>query len=106
MQRHSTVEQRIQWIAELMMQERPHGRISALSREHQIARQTLYRWKAKAERALQAVYSPEANPKKQEAGLQRAVLTLFVEGHSSYRGIQTCIKELLGEDIVQRRFQP
>ena len=31
--------------------------------------------------------------------MQRAVLTLFVEGHSSYRGIQTCIKELLGEDI-------
>jgi hypothetical protein len=82
-----------------MVQERPHGLVSALSREHQVPRQTFYRWKAKGERALREVFSPIASLKKQEPRLQRAVLTLFVEGHSSYRGIQTCIKELLGENI-------
>jgi hypothetical protein len=42
--------------------------------------------------------------------LPRAVLTLLVEGHASYRGIQTCLAVLLGQhvslgtitDIVQR----
>ena len=43
---------------------------------------------------------PEIGGSRQrQVELLRAVLTLFVEGHSSYRGINKCIKELLGEHI-------
>jgi hypothetical protein len=31
--------------------------------------------------------------------LQRAVLTLLIQGHASYRGIQACLKELLGREV-------
>ncbi len=36
-----------------------------------------------------------ANPPE----LERAVLTLFVQAHASYRGIQACLKELLGLEV-------
>src|SRR5947208_13018759 len=40
-------------------------------------------------------------PKEPQATipLQRAVLTLLVEGHASYRGIQTCLAVLLGQQV-------
>ena len=31
--------------------------------------------------------------------LERAVLTLLVEAHASYRGIQSCLECLLGEQV-------
>jgi hypothetical protein len=39
---------------------------------------------------------PKEEPKEEELRIERAVLTLFTEGHSSYRGIQVCLKVLLG----------
>src|SRR5437879_267723 len=40
-------------------------------------------------------------PKEPQATipLERAVLTLLVEGHASYRGIQTCLAVLLGQHV-------
>ena len=73
--------------------------MSQLSRDHQVSRQTLYRWKAKVEEAIQEALSPAAAKCQRKVQIQRAVLILFVEAHGSYRGIQICMKELLGEDV-------
>jgi len=99
MQHCSTVQQRSQWVSQMLVQERQHGLVSQLSRDYQVSRQTLYRWKAEVEQAIQEALNPTAAKSKRKGWIERAVLTLFVEGHSSYRGIQTCMKELLGEQV-------
>ncbi len=95
----STVQQRSQLAHQLLVEGRPHGLVSQLSRDYQISRQTVYRWRAKAEQAIQEAFSPFAAMSQRKVNIQRAVLILFVEAHGSYRGIQTCMKELLGVDI-------
>src|SRR6266513_2245454 len=77
----STAQQRAQWVSILMAQEGSYGVVSQLGKQAQVSRQTLYSWKAKGRSAL------------------RAVLTLLVEGHASYRGIQTCLAVLLGQQV-------
>src|SRR5690242_17142395 len=96
----STPAERRQWVTPLLVDTRPHGLVSQISRERQVSRKTLYQWKAAAEQAIdQALGAP-----KEEAlhctPVERAVLTLFVEGHSSYRGIKSCIWEMLGARIT------
>src|SRR5260370_21964257 len=99
MQHCSTVQRRNQWVSQMLVQEGQHGLVSQLSRDYQVSRQTLYRWKAEVEQAIQEALNPTAAKSKRKGWIERAVLTLFVEGHSSYRGIQTCMKELLGEQV-------
>lgn len=94
----STVSQRVHWVNELLAHEGMYGEVSQMSRSNAVSRQTLYSWKAKGQRALEAAFIPK-KPPTQEAKppeLQRAILTLLVQGHASYRGIQACLKELLG----------
>jgi hypothetical protein len=93
----STAQQRAQWVSVLMAQQGTYGVVSHLSQEVNVSRQTLYSWKAKGQRALQAAFEPKAP----QAGLplERAVLTLLVEGHASYRGIQVCLEVLLGQHV-------
>src|SRR6266852_3344681 len=97
----STISQRVRRISELVAQEGTYGVVSQMSRSSGVSRQTLYTWKAKGQRALEAACSP----KQPQAAvtpsgeLQRAVLTLLIQGHASYRGIQACLKELLGRDV-------
>jgi len=94
----STVSQRVQWVSHLLAHEGTYGEISQMSRSRGVSRQTLYAWKAKGQRALEGAFTP----RKPQAhlvkplDLQRAVLTLLVQAHASYRGIQACLKELLG----------
>ena len=99
MQHCSTVQQRSEWVSQMLAHSRQHGLVSQLSRDNQVSRQSLYRWKAKGKRALEEALSPEVQQGKQEGRIERAVLTLFVEGHSSYRGIQACMQELFGEKV-------
>jgi len=74
-----------------------------MSRRYEVSRQTLYRWKAKGQRALEAAFEAE-KPQLEAAGrLDRAVLTRLLEGHASYRGIQACLKGLLGEQASAGR---
>jgi hypothetical protein len=93
----STAQQRAQWVSIFMAQQGSYGVVSELSQQAEVSRQTLYSWKAKGQRALQAVFEPKAP----QAGLplERAVLTLLVEGHASYRGIQVCLEVLLGQHV-------
>jgi len=92
----STAQQRIEWITQLLASPDYHGRVSQLSREHHVARQTLYRWKQKAEQALQDMFIPPPKPARSDGDLAREVLTLLVETHASYRQIQTGLQKLLG----------
>ena len=66
-----------------------------------VSRQTLYSWKAKGQRALEAACAPKPPQAAvtPSGELQRAVLTRLFQGHASYRGIQACLKELLGLDV-------
>ena len=80
-----------------MAQEGTYGIISQLSQQAEVSRQTLYSWKAKGQRALEAAFEPKQP--KAPMQLERAVLTLLLEGHASYRGIQTCLAVLLGHHV-------
>jgi len=81
----------------MLAHEGAYGVVSQLSRNQQVSRQTLYSWKGKGRRALEAAFEPI----KAEVAipLERAVLTLLVEGHASYRGIQRCLAILLGQEV-------
>lgn len=97
----STANQRMQWVSHLLAHEGQYGEVSQMSQSQRVSRQTLYEWKAKGQRALEAALapSPAPMPLKRRPDLQRAVLTLLVEGHASYRGIQSCLAVLLGEQV-------
>ncbi len=92
----STAQQRSEWISQLLVPQPAHGLLSQLSRTHQIARQTLYRWKVKGAQALQAALEPSHGPVKRTIQVQEQVLTLLIEAHASYRDIQACLLKLCG----------
>jgi transposase-like protein len=70
-----------------------------MSRSQDVSRQTLYSWKRKGQVALEAALAPKQEPAGSGQQLERAVLTLLIQGHASYRGIQACLKELLGLEV-------
>jgi transposase-like protein len=97
----STASQRVHWVSQLLAHEGTYGEISQMSRSQHVSRQTLYTWKAKGQRVLEAALVPKAQQAHvaRLVDLERAVLTLLVEGHASYRGIQTCLAVLLGQQV-------
>src|SRR5437870_4297648 len=50
----STASQRVRWVSHLLAHEGTYGEISQMSRSQQVSRQTLYTWKQKGQRALEA----------------------------------------------------
>jgi hypothetical protein len=72
-----------------------------MSSLHEVSRQTLYSWKERGEQALRRALTPkeQLGQVQPDVKLERAILILFVESHASYRGIQTCMKELLGMEV-------
>jgi transposase len=95
----STPSQRVQWVSELLAQEGRYGVVSQMSRRHDVSRQTLYTWKGKGQAALEAALARKQEPSESDQPLERAILTLLVEGHASYRGIQRCLWSLLGQQV-------
>jgi transposase-like protein len=95
----STASQRAHWVSTLIADEGSYGVVSQMSQHYQVSRQTLYSWKAKGQSALKAAFEPRKGQDEVEPELDRAVLTLLVEGHASYRGIQTCLAVLLGQHV-------
>lgn len=95
----STVSQRVHWVSALIAGEGTYGVVSQLSRTYEVSRQSLYQWKAKGQGALQEALAPKKPQREANAQLPRAVLTLLVQGHASYRGIQACLQELLGQEV-------
>ena len=64
-----------------------------------VSRQTLYAWEAHGLAALEAAFTPAAPAPVRSPALERAVLTLLVEGHASYRGIHACLGALGYEPV-------
>lgn len=97
----STLSQQARQVSELIAQEGTYGIVSQMSQQIGVSRQTLYSWKTKGQRALEAALVPKQpqTAATQPGELQRAVLTLLIQGHASYRGIQACLKELLGLEV-------
>src|SRR5437588_6050603 len=75
-----------QWVSTLVAHSGSYGLVSALSQQLGVARQTLYRWKAKGLARLEAAFAPPSQAAAPPSPLERAILTLLVEGHASYRG--------------------
>ena len=95
----STGSQRVHRVSQLLAHEGTYGEISQMSRSQRVSRQTLYTWKEKGQRALEAALVPNT-PQVRVAkpiDLQRAVLTLLVEGHASYRGDLSVLGRAVGE---------
>jgi len=69
--------------------------VGELARQIGVARQTLYEWRQQGQAALRAAFTAPPPAGGSARALERAVLTLLVRGHASYRGIQDCLR-LLG----------
>ena len=83
------LQQRIQAVGQ-MVTTRAYGAVTQLSHSLGVSRRTLYNWAKRGYQALEQLFpSPTIAPNNQ---LERQVLTLLVEGHCSYRGIQTCLR--------------
>jgi hypothetical protein len=94
-QRHaSTPTERAQVVSQMIAQAGEYGVVTALSRSFGVSRQTLYTWEAVGLAALEAAFTPAAPAPIRTPSLERAVLTLLVEGHASYRGIHACLAAL------------
>jgi hypothetical protein len=94
----STREDRVHIISQIIAQP-CYGLISQLSRVHQVSRQTLYRWSAIGRQTLEEALGTPAVPMKQTTSVSTLVLTLLVETHASYRGIQSTLRRLHGIKI-------
>jgi len=70
-----------------------------MSQSHDVSRQTLYTWKGKGQAALEAALARKQEPSESDQQLERAILTLLVEGHASYRGIQRCLWSRLRQQV-------
>ncbi len=101
----STVTQRVEWVSELLASSGNYGVVSQLSRTIGVSRQTLYNWKAKGQAALRAALAPAKDRMAgDEIQLERAIVTLLIDGHASYRGIQRCLGELVGQHVSMGRI--
>ena len=81
----STPAQRAQWVAHLLTGAGVYGVVTDLAHAIGVSRRTLYTWRAHGLAALEAAFSPAPAPTT--PALERAILTLWVEGHASARTI-------------------
>jgi transposase-like protein len=100
----STGKERSEWVSQLLVPNPRHGLVSELSREHQVPRQTLYRWKEIGARALERALECKQKPKKETLQIKEHVLTLLIEAHASYRNIQKCVMRMFGLHISLGRI--
>ncbi|HEX5503036.1 MAG TPA: hypothetical protein VFW96_10460 [Thermomicrobiales bacterium] len=94
----STAVERAQYVRQMFAHRGEYGFVTGLSRAVGVSRQTLYTWAARGEQALLAAFAPaavEAAP----APLARQILTLYVETHASYRGVQRALREVTGRAV-------
>ena len=94
----STIEEQIHMISQIVAQP-SHGLVSQLSCVHQVSRQTLYRWSAIGSQARQETLGTYIGPTKRTPSVPILVLTLLIETHASYRGIQSTLRSQHGIEI-------
>jgi hypothetical protein len=86
----------VTWVGTLLAQEGEYGAITAVRRASGASRPTLYAWREQARAALTARWTEPAIPGPMGPAPEVAILTLLLEAHASTRGIQTCLRALLG----------
>lgn len=91
----STVQERVSMVSQ-MLATPMYGLVSQLGRSHQVSRQTLYRWSAIGGQALEEALGKQVPPKKPASSGPPLVLSLLIETHASYRGIQTSLRSMHG----------
>jgi hypothetical protein len=90
----------VAWISYLLAHAGEYGVVTAVSRVAAVSRQTLYTWLARGRAALDQAFLPSPAPAGPvPAALERAILTLLVEGHASERGIQRCLEQVGGPTV-------
>ena len=95
----STPQQRAQWVCQMLAHRGQYGFVTQLSRQAGVSRQTLYRWTEQGRTALEHAFVATSPPTVVTPSLQRQILTVLVESHPSYRGIQACLRLLTHQDI-------
>jgi hypothetical protein len=94
----STIEERVHMISQMLAQP-THGMVSELSRAHQVSRQTLYRWATTGRQVLEEALGKRPLPMKHTTPVPLLILTMLIETHASYRGIQSTLKSLHGIEM-------
>ncbi len=87
----STLQQRLQSVSQ-MISARSYGAVTQISHNLGVCRQTLYNWARLGRQALEQLFCPALPAPSHTSQLERQVLTLLVEGHCSYRGIQASLR--------------
>ncbi|MBI4492132.1 MAG: hypothetical protein HY690_05005 [Chloroflexi bacterium] len=86
----STPAERVAVVSPLLAQAGRYRLVTGLSRRLGVARQTLYTWKALGRAVLERAFAP-STAASVTPSLERAVLTLWGEGHASERGMPRCL---------------
>lgn len=97
----STGEQRVGAVSWLIAHQGSYGEVTHLSQQLGTSRQTVYSWKGTGRQALEHALTPAplASVDERTGRLERVILTLLVDGHASYRGLQRCLEEVVGEQV-------
>jgi hypothetical protein len=95
----STPAERVQWTSYMLAHSGEYGLITRLSRTLGVSRPTLYAWKATAQQALAQTFRATPPVTSVPPTLERQIMTLLVEGHTSYTNIQTCLATLTGQHL-------
>jgi len=93
----STPAERVVVVGRLLAHRGEYGLVADLSRRAAVSRQSLTAWRERGRAALERAFAPP--PPAARPPLARCVLTLLVRGHASYRGVQDCLRELLGWEV-------
>jgi len=95
----STARERAAWVGQLLAHAGEYGAVTNVSRAVGVSRQTLYTWLERGRAALARAFAPLPAVPLVTSGREREILTLRVEGHASYRGIQRCREEVGGQEV-------
>ena len=95
----STPDQRAQWVGQMLAHAGDYGFVTQLSRTSGVSRQTLYTWADQGRQALEQLFTPTSPAPVLTPALERQILTLLVESHPSYRGIQACLGGLTQQQV-------
>ena len=95
----STPQERAQWVSQMLAHRGHYGFVTDLSRQTGVSRQTLYTWTEQGRRALERAFVSTSPTTVVTPTLERQILTLLVESHPSYRGIQTCLRHLTQQEV-------
>ncbi|MCA1599241.1 MAG: hypothetical protein LC769_09540 [Chloroflexi bacterium] len=98
-QHDSTAARRAQVVCQMIAHAGEYGFVTQLSRQLGISRQTLYTWTERGSQALEHVFRSVPAAPTGTPALERAILTLLVEGHASVRGIQACLRATTGQQV-------